>query len=441
MKRMMTILTLCMALTSIAYGVPFSNVTETEFTSGIYNVVAWGDVDGNGYNDLFLGGMMTTSSKLYLSMNGSWMDVTVDYNIDEITRVKSARFVDFDNDGQLDLFCLTGNVDGVELYRLNENQRYQRTGLNVDQNTDNGVRSAAWCDTDGNGTVELLLTNRSTDSQDLVMLTQEASEFTEVRGADGPFAETGVARISPVDYDQDGDLDYFASKYDGPASLWMNRDGNYYNLNRSIELPMKAGLTGVTWADFNRDGFLDFYACGSDNNRCLFYQQRPADENSTTTFADVSDEYAVLALTVGVHSAHAVDIDGDGWTDLFLARSKGEGNMLLMNRGVEGWKLIESNALIYPELGCRSAAWCDYDNDGDLDVAMAQGSEGVTLFRNETVLPNEYVGLKLCGIGESKSPMLDCLVEVNFPSGKQWGSDFNVRDDRRCQHEILVQYF
>lgn len=423
MKRMMTILTLCTALVSVAYGLPFSNITPGEFTNGNYNVVAWGDVDGNGYNDLFLGGMMTTESKLYLSIDASWVDVSTDYSVDEITRVNSARFVDFDSDGQLDLFCLTGNADGAELYRLNENERYQRVALNVDQSTGRGIHSAAWCDTDGNGTPELLLSNRSSAVDGLVMLTQETEEFTEVRGADdGPFTETSVARISPVDFDQDGDLDYYISKYDAPVSLWKNSGGVFHNLNEEIELPTKVGTKGMTWADFNRDGLLDFFGCGSIDNQVMFYQRPPADLSGYTTFEDMSTQYPAFEQVRGVHSAHAVDMDGDGWTDLFLARNKGAGNVILLNRPEDGWKVLEVNPLQYPELGCRSAAWCDYDNDGDLDVAMAQGTEGVTLYRNDQVLANEYIGLKLCGFGESTTPVLDCLVEVNFPSGKQWAA-------------------
>ncbi|MBK6765485.1 MAG: T9SS type A sorting domain-containing protein [bacterium] len=423
MKRMMMILTLCAATISVAYGEPFSNVTPAGFSAGMYSVVAWGDVDANGYDDLFLGGTAQTGSKLFMSLNGDWTDASDQYGIDAIEHVRSARFVDYDRDGLLDLFCLTGNTDGAELYRQNENQRYQRASLHLEQSADASVRSMVFCDTDGDGAPEILLSNRSSVDDAMVVLTQNSPEYVEVRGADDPFTETNVSRISPVDFDQDGDLDYFLTKSDGEAALWVNHEDRYYDLGEETDLPHKIGDDGVTWADFDRNGYLDFFACGSSASDGIYYQSAPDEQGEMPSFTLRNDLCPAFLNLENVRNAHAVDINGDGWTDLFLARHKGAGNEVILNLGGNGWRQLLDHGLRFVELGCMSAAWCDYDHDGDFDVAMAQGGAGATLFRNNMEPRNEYIGLKLCGSDDCATPVLDCLVEINFPEiGKQWAA-------------------
>ncbi len=436
MKHGLMILTLCVTLFSSAYAVTFTDVTSPDFQGSNYSVVAWGDVDGNGYADLFLGSATATGgSRLFLNNGTAWNNATEEYEVSSIRNVKSARFVDFDQDGNLDLFCLTGDGAGVELYRLSANGRYQPVDLNLDDATDQGIRSAVWCDADNDGNLDILLSNRSSEDEASVLLIPSTDEFVEARGASGPFSEMFVSQVSSVDYDQDGDVDYFMSKEDGTTSLWTEANGFFEDMGPRMNFPIKIALSSVTWADFNRDGMLDFYACGSTSNRCLFYQI-PGEGDVPSDFVEVTDEYELRDLTAGATGSHAVDANGDGQMDIFLVSDLG--NTLLINEGASGWSSadIESN-LRQTNRGTRSCAWGDMDNDGDLDVVFAQGRNGIKLYRNDTVVNHEYFGLKLCGSDNCPTPVLNCLVSVEFPDGKQWaatsmyasniGSDLSTR--------------
>ena len=436
MKHGLMILTLCVTLLSSANAMTFTDVTSPDFQGSEYSVVAWGDVDGNGYADLFLGSATTAGgSRLFLNNGSAWNNASEEYEVSSINSVKSARFVDFDQDGNLDLFCLTQDGAGVELYRLSENGRFQPVDLNLDGTTDGSIRSAVWCDADNDGSLDLLLSNRSSEDDESVLLIPSTDEFVEARGTTGPFSETLANQVSSVDFDQDGDVDYFISKEDGTTSLWKNTGGFFQDLGSTMEFPIKIALRSVTWADFNLDGNLDFYACGSSSNRCLFYQY-PAIDGTSSRFVDVTDEFDLSDVTRGTTSSHAVDANGDGQMDIFLVGDAG--NSLLINDGESGWSTadIESN-LRQTNRGTRSCAWGDFDNDGDLDVAMAQGRNGIKLYRNESTIEHEYIGLKLCGSDNCMTPVLNCLVSVEFPDGKQWaatsmyasniGSDLSMR--------------
>lgn len=431
MKHGLMILTLCAMLSSAAYAMSFSDISSPDFQGSSYSVVAWGDVNADGFADLFMGTVAHGESRLFLSNGSDWTNASDEYEVNTISHVRSARFVDFNQDGRLDLFCLTDNEESAELYRQTENHRFQRVDLNLEDVLN--IRSATWCDADNDGALDLLLSNRSELADESVLLVPSTDEFVEARGATGPFTETLVSQISPIDYDQDGDMDYFMSKIDGSTSLWVYEGGMYRDYGQAMNFPTKLAQTGITWADFNRDGNLDFFACGSVDNNCLFYQF-DSDEQPCS-FENMTDTYGLRESTKGATSAHAVDADGDGRMDIFLVRP--EGNVLLMNRTSYWQPLDRATGLLLPDMNTQSCAWGDYDNDGDLDVAMACERNGIRMFRNDTENTNEFVGLKLCGPDNCMTPVLNCLISVEFPYGKQWaatsmyagtvGNDLNVK--------------
>ncbi len=421
MKHGMMILTLCVTLISSAYAMTFTEVTVPEFQGRDFNVVAWGDVDANGFADLFIGvASPAGGSRLYLNNGSTWVNVSDEYEVSSIGSVQSVRFVDFDQDGRLDLFCLTGDGERAELYRQSENRRYQPVELNLEGEAETSIRSAVWCDAEGDGSLDLLLSNRIDGGDVSTLLVPSSDEFVEARNVDGPFAESLIIQISAVDFDQDGHVDYFMSKADGTTSLWKYSNGHFQDVGSDMGFPTKIATSSVTWADFNRDGNLDFYACGSSDNSCLFYQY-PSENGSTSRFVDMTDEYGLRETTNGAVSSHAVDVNGDGQMDIFLAGYIG--NTLLINNGALGWSNVDIESTFRQTTrGTRSCAWGDMDNDGDLDVVFAQGRTGIKMYRNDTDITHEFIGLKLCGTGECMTPVLNCLVSVEFPDGKQWAA-------------------
>ncbi|MBK6911963.1 MAG: T9SS type A sorting domain-containing protein [bacterium] len=418
MKTLWMIVTLCGLLLGSAFAQSFDVVATPEFATEVYSTVAWGDVDNNGYPDLFCGASGDAVSQLYLNSGSGWSDGAEWFDFPSITNVRTARLVDYNQDGLLDLFCLTSEGDGVALYRQTESRRFQPVALDLDGQTDEAIRAAVWCDADLDGNLDLLLSNRSTDDQSTVLLVPSDESMIEVRGADGPFAETDVLQISAVDFDQDGDLDYFMSKGDGSTSLWVQRDGGYSNYSDYLWFPTKIATTGITWADFDRNGTLDLFASGSSKDNCMYYQ---GDGNNVLpcSFDNVSEQTGLRALAAGAVDAHAVDVNADGRTDLFLNCETD--NKLVFNTA-DGWEAApRHHALIQPGLMTTGSAWADFDRDGDLDVALISARGGVRLYSNQVEQTREYIGLNLCS-AQGTAPLMNCLVKVQFESGKQWAA-------------------
>ncbi|MFH1377351.1 MAG: FG-GAP-like repeat-containing protein [Planctomycetota bacterium] len=195
-----------------------------------------------------------------------------------------------------------------------------------------------------------------------------------------------------TDFNNDGWLDYVVSGYssNSPYSytkiMMNNGDGSFTETDAGF---YQLRYSAVTVADFNNDGWIDFFACGYDYNngvnRSVLYRN-----NGDGTFSDQDAGF----YEVSEGDAAWGDYDNDGWTDLVIV-----GNYsiaLYRNMGDGSFKDATPGNFI-SMVSRPSVAWGDYDNDGDLDLAVAGYDSGWSsrsiLYRNDgngvfTVIPN-----------------------------------------------------
>jgi hypothetical protein len=289
--------------------------------------------------------------------------------------------------------------------------------------TKNG--GAAFLDFDQDGLLDIFLVNGGE--------TPRGKSSTPVRNAlyrnlgNGKFQEmaarAGVDRISfygiavaAGDYDNDGYPDLLLTGYPERALFHNNRDGTF------SEVAGKAGLnasgrwsTGAAWFDYDRDGWLDLVICHyaqmsfDSSPRCEF-RGTPAyctprsygdgaplalyRNKGDGTFANVSTPAGVdknIGRGLGVV---AVDVDDDGWTDLFVARD-GSPNLMLMNQkngafrdsAMEAEVAYDPNGVAKAGMGIDAA---DVNGDGRPDFVMtAFNNEQHSLFINPGKFPFE----------------------------------------------------
>ncbi len=327
---------------------------------------------------------------------------------------------DYDNDGDLDVFlvqgaALEGSTGPAQASsRLFRNDLVTTGGRVTIQFTDVtdragvGLRAygmgTAVGDWDGDGDLDLLVTSFGPETLFRNNGDGTFADVTAQSGVGDPLWSTSAAFF---DYDRDGDLDLFvanyldftiaghksctdavgAADYCGPRAYRPVPDRLYRNEGggRFSNVTDAAGLTkadgaglGVSVGDYDGDGWLDLYVANDATPNQLWLNRRDG------TFADegVLSGAALNAAgnpegSMGIASG---DFDGDGDEDLFVTNIVGETFVLYVNDGRGNFEDARVRTGVGPPTAPFTGFgtdWFDYDNDGWLDLFIANGAVNV----------------------------------------------------------------
>ena len=255
----------------------------------------------------------------------------------------------------------------------------------------NRGREGFWVDYDNDGKLDLFVKNYKdangfTGANRLYKNNGDGT-FTMIANAGGleaaTFGRHGGAVTSFVDYDNDGWMDVAFSGESTSEALYRNRgDGTFVDRTVSAGLRRIEPCQGIAWGDYNNDGFLDLYIARgnlSGNGTLLDTLYR---NNGDGTFTDVTQQAGPIAHG-NKWAAIWGDYNNDGFLDLFVAcagggapGSPGNANLLWQNNGngtftnkaaVKGVELEDGGASPHRE------QHGDYDNHGFLDLILKDG--------------------------------------------------------------------
>jgi hypothetical protein len=351
--------------------------------------VAWGDYDNDGDLDLYLANS-GTANKLFRNDGGTWVDATSG-PLGNTGDGRSAVWGDYDNDGDLDLY-LSNVYSGNKLFRNEGGGAFVNatSGPLGDTGNDNGV---AWGDYDNDGDLDLYLANW--DGANKLFRNEGPPSWSFVDATSAPLGDTGHGiGVAWGDYDNDGDLDLYLAndRYSG-NKLFRNEGGGAFADATSGPLGDTGEDTGVAWGDYDNDGDLDLYLAKIGQANKLFRNEGPP----SWSFVDATS--APLGDTGGGFGVAWGDYDNDGDLDLYLA-NYGQANKLFRNDG-GAWVDATSGPLGDTGVG-TGVAWGDYDNDGDLDLYLANAA-GNKLFRNDGQTGRHWLQVKLQGVVSNRS--------------------------------------
>jgi hypothetical protein len=315
-------------------------VQADQFRATGGNTNAWADIDGDGDLDYFVG-FRERPNRLYRNDNGSFRDVAAALGVADHQETRAAAWGDFNADGRADLYV--GFAD-------------PKLAAKVYRNEGNGKR------------------------------------FVDVAAEIG-LALNGVSRQAAwIDYDGDGDLDFFAAFRDGANRLFRNdlhptthspRRGDPGG-GRFTDVTVETGIgdtrrtVSAVWWDFDRDGDLDVFTANQEGDANGLYRQHQG------RFEDV----AVAAGVAGTPRPKAdggvgpslADFDLDGDFDLFVA-NYGPSALYRQDAAAQFVDVARDTAIDLRGHGVTSA-WGDVDNDGLPELYVANFLAGQPFYRD-----------------------------------------------------------
>ena len=372
--------------------------------------LAVGDYDSDGDLDLYLTNF--GSNVLYRnSGDGTFTDVTRDAGVDDPRYSASSTFVDYDSDGDLDLF-----VANYVSFTIRGNRRC-------------GGKRRDYCAPE----VYQPLPDRLFRNEGNGRFTDRSEEA----GLGRAFG-AGLGVVA-VDLDLDRRVDIYVANDGTPNQLWINQgDGTFqdqglesgtaYNIDGMAE----AGM-GVTAADFDGDGDEDLFVTHNKKETNTLYLN-----GRQKGFADATSRFGLANPSVPYSGFGTLwfDFDNDGWLDLFVANGAvvmddrqpadspypyAQENQLFRGAGTGRSREVESEvagpALDLVEVS-RGAAFGDIDNDGDVDVAVANNNGPARLLLNQVGSRNHWLGVRLEGADGAPSTIWQSRVAL-FREGRQ----------------------
>jgi hypothetical protein len=372
----------------------FTDVTEKAGVGGegLYGEgVAVGDYDNDGYPDLYLMGY-GRAILYHNNGNGTFTDVTAKAGVgDEGQWSSSAAWIDYDRDGHLDLvvcnyiqWSATNNLwcgekrPGYRAYCHPDNYRGQKLKL---------------YHSNGDGTF---------------------ADVSEKSGIGEPEAK-GLGVFS-ADLNNDGWPDIFIANDTWPNFLFLNNhDGTFRDVSFSSGVAAsedgkyEAGM-GTDAADVDGDGWLDIYVTHLDFELARLYHNNHDETFDDATYSAGLGNKAIFLSGVG---SKMLDYDNDGWVDIFQSNgsmldnihmyhaevSYAEPKLMFRNLGQGKFEKVSDHLgpdFMRPTAG-RGCAVADFDNDGDLDVAILNRDDYIQLLRNDGGNANNWLTVKLVG--------------------------------------------
>jgi len=364
------------------------------------------DVDNDGDLDLFFQGGGSNQKLLRNNLIGTgaftFTDVSDTMLPSGLTDSWSAAWGDYNGDGRIDVFvgqANTGSNSG-DVLRNNGAAGFSNESVSTGLNDPGFHQNVAWADVDHDRDLDLLIGMEGPEKHQ-IYLQGPPSQFTPVGASVGFQQDFGTKGYGMAvgDTDGDGDLDVYISTCIGTKILRNNFYENQLAQTGSLSFIDVADTNGTQnlrnsygaeFADFDDDGDLDLFLVGADQERSKIFRN-----NGANQFIDVDTltGQPLLSDVAGdLDGGRAVDYDNDGDLDLYFHNNAAGTQARKLYRNDGNWMFTDVTVPAGIAAGIEGAydsAWGDIDLDGDQDLIVPNNMGSVAAPIPERVFIND----------------------------------------------------
>lgn len=381
----------------------FTDVTATAGLgyAGSSNNAVWGDLNKDGWLDLYVGNVFEPNLLYYNNGDGTFTEGGQTAGVDHDGKTKSLILIDINNDSWLDIYVANANEQNA-FYLNNTDGSFSDIVFPSNTKDELNAMAAIFFDFDNDNDQDLYLTHDGNEAN-ILYENNGSGYFTDVSVSSGTNIAAQGMGVDAGDINKDGFLDlYITNLYDN-ALLLNNGDGTFTNIAVSAGVNDYGMGWGTNFLDFDNDGQVDIYV--SNDTYFSPYPNVLYKNNGDNTFTIVG-ENDIVSSTGGGYATACTDINDDGMIDLLIANAGMiEGNQLLRNLSPTNGNWLKVNAIGTLSNESAIGARITVEANGEIFIDQVMAGNG---YATQNSLTQHF------GLGNAT--MID-RVSVQFPSG------------------------
>lgn len=372
------------------------NITHSFGQGLLGSGVSFMDFDGDGWDDLTFGTSEGETVEVYRNNQGTFEKITLQ-GVTNTCESKQITWVDFDNDGDKDLYYSCVN-DNLVLYRNDGNLTF--TNVTDELGLVSPIGSALgsnWADFDRDGWLDLYATYYG-GTRNILYRNLGGTGFENITLTSGAAPSIKPTFCGVVfDYDNDGWEDIYLANDRSTRNDLIKNLGNLsfedVSAASKSDLPMDA--MGTTLLDMNRDGYFEVYISNSPEGNALIFN------NGDGTFTNIAEESGTFFGSVG-WGVNTLDFDNDSYWDLYVSGSE-IGTEVLSSAlyratSTAGFERTQFEGMAADTMASFSNAVGDFNRDGRMDIAVSNSNQTPSqLWQNSCTNDYHWIKVKLQG--------------------------------------------
>ena len=433
MKKVFLILIVACLLVTILCGVGFNDISITAGVndSGNGQGVLSFDYNNDGLLDIYLVNNGQTN-RLYKNLNGeTFSDVGAIFGVNYTGNGRGCAAGDYNNDGFTDL--IIGNWTQLLILYRNDFTAFSNVTSEAGINLQTWGGSINWFDYDNDGKLDCYVGNDGVPSHNNYFFhNEDLTSFTDIAASIGLVDDRSTLAVASADYDNDGDIDFFIGNQTGsPTGVLYRNDGTTFT-----DVSIISGLVtysfswGADWGDYDNDGDLDLYVCNSNNNNQCFRNNGDGTFNEVAESLDIDDPSQSF-------SCGWSDYDNDGDLDLYVSNGQSGIDKLYENYGFTFANVISTSGIAGNQ-HTGSFTWCDFNNDGFLDLYLSNNGSANNLYLSNAGNSNNWIVMKLEGVFSNRSA-IGTRVRI-IAEGQSQIREVQGGSGHNGQHSLPVEF-